>query len=155
MLASIAAGIFAGALAALLASTLLCAAALAFHWKTLGADFRALFACVIFYLLSVFFIAARFLSGSFSFTLLPFAALAFSALLLAFRLVVYNKSGNGVVVGSKGSLMLVDVFPSMWHSLSGVQVFESNRPFPEGAKVRLSFQSGLFSPPRISSACVE
>lgn len=151
ILLSILAGLYSnGALAAFTLSSLLCAAAFAYYVKELGFDVRALFACVLFYFLALFFIAARFLSTQFSFSIVPIAALAFSGLVLAFRLLVFNKSAEGVVVGAHGRFLIVEVLPSPWNSLSGVQAVESANSFAEGTKVRLAIASGLFSPPRIS-----
>lgn len=151
LLLSIVAGIYLGPLPALLAATLLCASAFLFHRKFLGFDGRALFACILFFLLALFFVSGRSLAAQFSFAIIPVAAVAFSALLLVFRLFIYNKRGEGVVLGRHGRLLLVEVLPSPWHSLSGIQVFESTLPSREGEKVGVCFSTGLFSPPRISS----
>ena len=149
ILFSIAAGIFFGALPAVLAATFFCASAFAYHSRTMGLDGRALFACALFYLLALFFISAKFLTQFLSFTLVPFAAVAFAALILAFRFLVYNKAAEGIVVGRHGRFTIVDVHQSPWHSFSGAQVFESSSAFAEGTGVKLDLKSGAFSPPRI------
>lgn len=158
---------FAGAAAAIVVATLFSSAAFVFYWKKTGFDSRALFTCLVFYLLALFFVFARFFASQFSFTFLPIAAVAFSGLLAVFRMFVYNRRGEGIVSGTHGRFLILQVLPSAWHSLSGVQAFEGEPRLlaklgldgatqgsalraSEGVRVKVFFSPGIFSQPRIT-----
>ena len=143
---------FAGFLAGASSATLFCLVALFFYSRTIGFEARALFLSLVFYALSWFFLSARFLLSSLSFFVLPLAALAFAGLLVIFRFFVYNRSGEGEVAGRSGEFLLVEVFPSAWHSFSGVQVLRTKKFFAPGSRVRLRFSQGLLSQPRVAEA---
>lgn len=146
----IAAALQLGFWAAVLASTAFCAGAVFHYFRAFGADYRALFLALLFYLLSWFFFSVKFFSNFISIYYLPFFAALVLALLFAFKFLVYNRSGRGRVVAEKDGYVLVEVEESAWHSLSGVQAVVSREHFRPGEEAALGFSPGFFSAPRIS-----